>query len=38
MYTPKDFLLEVGHVQEAITQYVREVKDGVFPGPEHGFE
>lgn len=34
----KDFLLEVGHVQEAITKYVRDVKEGVFPGPEHGFE
>ena len=24
-------------IQEALEAYVREVKEGAFPGPEHGF-
>ncbi|WP_299733546.1 3-methyl-2-oxobutanoate hydroxymethyltransferase [uncultured Endozoicomonas sp.] len=27
-----------GSVQQAVAAYVKEVKDGTFPGPEHGFE
>ncbi|MGQ0592941.1 MAG: 3-methyl-2-oxobutanoate hydroxymethyltransferase [Gammaproteobacteria bacterium] len=34
----KDFLAPAGSVQEAFAAYVREVKSGAFPGPEHGFD
>ncbi len=27
-----------GQVREAVSRYVREVKDGVYPGPEHSYE
>ncbi len=34
----EDFLVGQGSVAAAVKQYVREVKAGRFPGPEHGFE
>ncbi|MGH8477991.1 MAG: 3-methyl-2-oxobutanoate hydroxymethyltransferase [Gammaproteobacteria bacterium] len=34
----KDFLAPAGSVKEAFAAYVREVKSGAFPGPEHGFD
>jgi 3-methyl-2-oxobutanoate hydroxymethyltransferase len=34
----KDFLVGQGSVQAALTSYVRAVKDGSFPAPEHGFD
>lgn len=33
----KDFLVGRGSVAEAVRAYVREVKDGRFPGPEHSY-
>jgi 3-methyl-2-oxobutanoate hydroxymethyltransferase len=33
----KNFLEENGSVQNAIGAYIRAVKDGTFPGPEHTF-
>ena len=33
----KDFLAGRGSVVEAVRAYVREVKDGAFPGPEHSY-
>jgi 3-methyl-2-oxobutanoate hydroxymethyltransferase len=33
----KDFLGQTGSVPAAITAYVRAVRDGSFPGPEHSF-
>ena len=33
----KDFMAEHGTAQAAVAAYVDEVKKGVFPGPEHGF-
>lgn len=33
----KNFLRNAGSVQAAVEQYVKEVKGGVFPGPEHSF-
>lgn len=27
-----------GQVRDAVSRYVREVKDGVYPGPEHSYE
>lgn len=34
----KDFLQQGGSIAGAIRQYVNDVKDGVFPGPEHSFK
>ncbi|MGB2079049.1 MAG: 3-methyl-2-oxobutanoate hydroxymethyltransferase [Vibrio sp.] len=34
----KNFLTEAGSMQQAISQYIQDVKLGVFPGPEHTFE
>ena len=34
----KNFLAESNSIQEAFELYVKEVKAGTFPGPEHGFE
>ncbi len=33
----KDFLAQEGSIPAALSAYVREVKAGSFPGPEHGF-
>ena len=33
----KNFLTETGTIPEALTAYVRAVKEGCFPGPEHSF-
>ena len=32
-----DFLADAGSVQGAFEAYARAVRDGVFPGPEHGY-
>ncbi|RUO57805.1 3-methyl-2-oxobutanoate hydroxymethyltransferase [Pseudidiomarina insulisalsae] len=34
----KDFLAEAGDLAAAVELYVRQVKDGSFPGPEHSFK
>jgi 3-methyl-2-oxobutanoate hydroxymethyltransferase len=34
----KNFMEGTGSIQEAIEQYVADVKSGAFPGPEHSFE
>ncbi|HKJ76984.1 MAG TPA: 3-methyl-2-oxobutanoate hydroxymethyltransferase, partial [Gammaproteobacteria bacterium] len=34
----KDFLAETGSVQAAVAAYVRAVKAGGFPGPEHTYD
>jgi 3-methyl-2-oxobutanoate hydroxymethyltransferase len=34
----KNYLAQDGSVQAAVAAFVREVKDGTYPGPEHGFE
>jgi 3-methyl-2-oxobutanoate hydroxymethyltransferase len=34
----KNYMQGSGSIREAITKYVREVKSGAYPGPEHGFE
>ncbi len=34
----KDFLAPTGQVQAAFGAYVRAVKSGAFPGPEHGYD
>jgi 3-methyl-2-oxobutanoate hydroxymethyltransferase len=34
----KNYLAQEGSVQAAVAAFVREVKDGTYPGPEHGFE
>ncbi|NRP09177.1 MULTISPECIES: 3-methyl-2-oxobutanoate hydroxymethyltransferase [unclassified Marinobacterium] len=34
----KNFMEGAGSIQEAIEQYVADVKSGTFPGPEHSFE
>jgi len=34
----KDFLDGAGSVAQALHDYVAAVKDGTFPGPEHGYE
>ncbi|MEJ4656883.1 3-methyl-2-oxobutanoate hydroxymethyltransferase, partial [Enterococcus faecium] len=40
-FTPK-FVKKYANLSEemnkAFTKYIEEVKDGVFPGPEHGFK
>jgi len=33
----KNFLQETGDIKQAIVRYVQDVKQGVFPGPEHSF-
>jgi 3-methyl-2-oxobutanoate hydroxymethyltransferase len=33
----KNFLRGAGSIQAAVETYVKEVKAGAFPGPEHGF-
>ena len=33
----KNYLAQTGSLQDAVTQYIDEVKSGVFPGPEHTF-
>ena len=34
----KNYLIDTGDVQAALTQYSNEVKSGQFPGPEHSFK
>jgi len=34
----KNYLALEGSVQGAVARFVKEVKDGSYPGPEHGFE
>jgi 3-methyl-2-oxobutanoate hydroxymethyltransferase len=34
----KNYLAQEGSVQAAVAAFVREVKDGTYPGPQHGFE
>ena len=34
----KNYMTEGRSVAEALKAYADEVRDGVFPGPEHGFE
>lgn len=34
----KNFLIEAGDIAGALTQYVGDVKAGIFPAAEHGFE
>lgn len=34
----KNFLAETGNIPDALTQYVGDVKNGAFPGPEYCFE
>ncbi|WP_257284935.1 3-methyl-2-oxobutanoate hydroxymethyltransferase, partial [Endozoicomonas sp. SESOKO1] len=34
----KSFMAAGGSAQDAVAAYVKEVKNGTFPGPEHGFE
>lgn len=33
----KNFLQETGDIKRAISQYITDVKQGTFPGPEHSF-
>jgi len=33
----KNFMEEAGSIQQAISNYVKEVKAGTFPGLEHSF-
>jgi 3-methyl-2-oxobutanoate hydroxymethyltransferase len=33
----KNYLQPAGTVQRAVELYVKEVKNGTFPGPEHSF-
>lgn len=34
----KNFLAEAGDLQGAVELYIKQVKDGSFPGPEHSFD
>jgi 3-methyl-2-oxobutanoate hydroxymethyltransferase len=34
----KNFLQEAATIEEAVAGYVRQVKDGGFPGPEQSYE
>lgn len=34
----KDFLAQTGNIPDALAAYVEAVRDGSFPGKEHGFE
>ena len=34
----RDFLVEGGSIQGALEAYARAVRDGSFPGQEHGFD
>ena len=34
----KNYLTETGDLRKAVSQYIEEVKQGQFPGPEHSFE
>lgn len=34
----KNFMADSGSTQDAVAAFVRAVKDGTFPAPEHGFE
>ncbi|MGB3724584.1 MAG: 3-methyl-2-oxobutanoate hydroxymethyltransferase [Glaciecola sp.] len=34
----KNYLAAIGNIQDAVTQYIDEVKSQAFPGPEHSFE
>ncbi|PHR63655.1 3-methyl-2-oxobutanoate hydroxymethyltransferase [Pseudidiomarina marina] len=34
----KNFLAEAGDLSSAVELYIKQVKDGTFPGPEHSFE
>ncbi len=34
----KNYMSEGGSAQDAIATFIKEVKNGTFPGPEHGFE
>jgi len=34
----KDFLEDAAHIPDALIEYVRAVKAGEFPGPEHSFD
>lgn len=33
----KNYMKQAGSVQDAVAQYVKEVREGSFPGPEHTF-
>ena len=34
----KNYLAEYSDMREAVAAFIREVKEGTFPGPEHSFE
>jgi 3-methyl-2-oxobutanoate hydroxymethyltransferase len=34
----KNYMAGAGSIREAISRYVAEVRSGVYPGPEHGFD
>ncbi|WP_218354524.1 3-methyl-2-oxobutanoate hydroxymethyltransferase [Alteromonas lipotrueiana] len=34
----KNYLAETGNLHRAVEQYIKQVKSGEFPGPEHSFE
>ena len=34
----KNYMSEASSAQDAVAAFVKEVKNGTFPGPEHGFE
>lgn len=34
----KNYMLKSASIPEAVTRYVNEVRTGVYPGPEHGFD
>lgn len=34
----KNYLAQTGNLQTAVTEYIEEVSNGQFPGPEHSFE
>lgn len=34
----KNYLAEFGDIREAVAAFIKEVKEGTFPGPEHSFE
>ena len=34
----KNYLTETGDLRKAVALYIEQVKNGLFPGPEHSFE
>jgi 3-methyl-2-oxobutanoate hydroxymethyltransferase len=34
----KNYMIKSASIPEAVTRYVNEVRTGVYPGPEHGFD